>query len=53
MTHTGQELGTATRSTATHTQDLDRDTRRAIRSVREGVGTVTALYESDAARDFA
>lgn len=39
LTHTGQELGTATRSIATHAQDLDRDTRRVIRSVREGVGT--------------
>ena len=39
LTHTGEELGVTARSIATHTQDLDRDTRRVIRSVREGVGT--------------
>ena len=44
LTHTGQELGTATRSIATHAQDLDRDTRRVIRSVREGVGTDHLAY---------
>lgn len=44
LTHTGQELGIATRSIATHAQDLDRDTRRVIRSVREGVGTDHLAY---------
>jgi hypothetical protein len=44
LTHTGQELGTAARSIATHAQDLDRDTRRVIRSVREGVGTDYLAY---------
>ncbi len=44
LTHTGQELGAATRSIATHAQDLDRDTRRVIRSVREGVGTDYLAY---------
>ncbi len=44
LTHTGRELGTATRSIATHAQDLDRDTRRVIRSVREGVGTDHLAY---------
>lgn len=39
LTHTGQELEATTRSIATHAQDLDRDTRRVIRAVREGVGT--------------
>jgi type III restriction enzyme len=44
LTHTGQELGVTTRSIATHTQDLDRDTRRIIRSVREGVGNDYFAY---------
>ena len=44
LTHTGQEIGVTTRSIATHAQDLDRDTRRAIRSVREGVGTDYLAY---------
>lgn len=44
LTHTGQELATGTRSIATHAQDLDRDTRRVIRSVREGVGTDYLAY---------
>lgn len=44
LTHTGEELGTATRSIATHFQDLDRDTRRVIKSVREGVGTDYLAY---------
>lgn len=44
LTHTGQELGTAARSIATHAQDLDRDTRRVVRSVREGVGTDYLAY---------
>lgn len=44
LTHTGQEIGVTSRSIATHTQDLDRDTRRIIRSVREGVGTDYLAY---------
>jgi type III restriction enzyme len=44
LTHTGQELEATTRSIATHAQDLDRDTRRIIRSVREGVGTDYLAY---------
>ncbi len=44
LTHTGQELGAATRSIATHAQDLDRDTKRVIRSVREGVGSDYFAY---------
>jgi type III restriction enzyme len=44
LTHTGQELGTTARSIATHAQDLDRDTRRVIRSVREGVGADYLAY---------
>ncbi|HSH58192.1 MAG TPA: hypothetical protein VK988_00855 [Acidimicrobiales bacterium] len=44
LTHTGQELGTAARSIATHAQDLYRDTRRVIRSVREGVGIDYLAY---------
>lgn len=51
LTHTGQELGTATRSIATHAQDLDRDTRRVIRSVREGVGTDYLAYRRRKAPD--
>ena len=53
LTHTGQELGTATRSIVTHAQDLDRDTRRVIRSVREGVGSDYLAYRrrKDAERD--
>lgn len=38
LTHTGQEVGTTTRTIATHGQDLDRDTKRVINGVREGVG---------------
>ena len=45
LTHTGQEIGVTTRSIATHAQDLDRDTRRIIRSVREGVGTDHLAYQ--------
>ena len=44
LTHTGQEIGVSTRSITTHAQDLDRDTRRIIRSVREGVGTDYLAY---------
>lgn len=39
LTHTGQEVSVGARSIATHAQDVDRDTRRVIRSVREGVGS--------------
>ena len=38
LTHTGEEVEVAMRSLGTQAQDLDRDTRRIIRSVREGVG---------------
>lgn len=51
LTHTGQEIGVATRSIATHAQDLDRDTRRVIRSVREGVGSDYLAYRRTKAPD--
>lgn len=35
----GTEQSTTTRTVKTHLADLDRDTRRIIRSVKEGVGT--------------
>jgi type III restriction enzyme len=51
LTHTGQEIGVVTRSIATHAQDLDRDTRRVIRSVREGAGTDYLAYRRTKAPD--
>jgi type III restriction enzyme len=51
LTHTGQEIGVATRSIATHAQDVDRDTRRVIRSVREGVGSDYLAYRRTKAPD--
>lgn len=44
LTHTSEHLATTVRSVATHVQDLDRDTRRIIRSVREGVGSDYLAY---------
>ena len=44
VTHTGQEIGVSTRSITTHARDVDRDTRRLIRSVREGVGSDYLAY---------
>lgn len=35
----GRDRATASRSVRTHLADLDRDTRKIVRSVREGVGT--------------
>lgn len=51
LTHTGQDIGVATRSIATHAKDIDRDTRRVIRAVREGVGTDYLAYRRTKAPD--
>jgi hypothetical protein len=39
VTTTGQDVGDTSRELETHAKDIDRDTRRIIRSVKEGVGT--------------
>jgi type III restriction enzyme len=53
LTHTGIELDVQKRTIATHAQDLDRDTWRLIRGVREGVGKDFLAYRrrKDAAAD--
>jgi type III restriction enzyme len=42
----GTEQSTATRSVKTHLADLDRDTRKVVRSIREGVGTDYLEYRA-------
>jgi type III restriction enzyme len=52
VTTTGQDAGASSRQIETHAKDIDRDTRRIIRSVKEGVGTayyVHRISQSDAA----
>jgi type III restriction enzyme len=39
VTTTGQDTGTSSRELDTHSKDIDRDTRKIIKSVKEGVGT--------------
>ena len=39
VTITGQDAGASSRQIETHTKDIDRDTRRIIKRVKEGVGT--------------
>lgn len=38
VTHTGEEIGSTTRTLVTHEKDIDRDTRRIIGAVKEGIG---------------
>ena len=38
VTTTGQDTGMSSRRTRTHAKDIDRDTRRIINAVKEGVG---------------
>lgn len=38
VTTTGQDTGTAIRQLETHAKDIDRDTRKVINSVKDGVG---------------
>lgn len=38
VTHTGEEISSTTRTLVTHERDIDRDTRRIIGAVKEGVG---------------
>ena len=38
VTTTGQDTGMSSRRTKTHARDIDRDTRRIINAVKEGVG---------------
>jgi hypothetical protein len=38
VTTTGQDAGASSRQIETHAKDIDRDTRRIIKSVKEGVG---------------
>jgi len=44
VTHTGETIASATRSLQTATRDLDRDTRRIVSSVKEGVGKDYVRY---------
>ncbi len=44
MTTTGDEVGTATRTVETATADIERDTRRIIGSIKEGVGKAYVAY---------
>jgi hypothetical protein len=39
VTTTGQDMGANSRLIETHAKDIDRDTRKIIKSVKEGVGT--------------
>ena len=39
VTTTGQDAGTSSRQIDTHAKDIDRDTRRIIKSLKEGCGT--------------
>jgi type III restriction enzyme len=39
VTTTGQDAGASSRKIETHAKDIDRDTRRIINSLKEGVGT--------------
>lgn len=39
VTTTGQDAGANSRQIETHAKDIDRDTRRIIKNVKEGVGT--------------
>jgi type III restriction enzyme len=48
VTITGQHAGTSFREVETHAKDIDRDTRKIINGVREGVGK--AYYASRVAR---
>jgi hypothetical protein len=53
LTPTGQEAGTSTRTAATHVSDIDRDTRKVIASVKEGVGKDYYAYRVDKAGQHA
>lgn len=44
LSNVGQEIEESTRVTTTHIQDVDRDTRKIIRSVKEGVGQDYLAY---------
>lgn len=44
ITTTGQDAGDSSRKLETHARDMDRDTRRIINSVKEGVGTAFYAY---------
>lgn len=44
VTTTGQDAGASSRQIGTHAKDIDRDTRRTIKSVKEGVGTAYYAY---------
>ncbi len=46
VTTTGQDAGTNSRQIETHAKDIDRDTRRIINSVREGVGKSYYAYRT-------
>lgn len=47
VTTTGEDKGESVRQVATHAQDLDRDTRKAINAVKEGVGKAYYAYRAD------
>ncbi|MBE3065500.1 MAG: DEAD/DEAH box helicase family protein [Spirochaetes bacterium] len=44
VTTTGQDTGNSSRQIATHAKDIDRDTRKIINSVKEGVGKAYYAY---------
>jgi type III restriction enzyme len=53
LTSTGQETGASTRTAATHVQDINRDTRKVIASVKEGVGKDYYAYRVEKAGERA
>lgn len=44
VTTTGEDMGSTSRLLETHAKDIDRDTRRIINAVKEGVGTSYYAY---------
>lgn len=46
---TGRELGESTRELPTHAKDLDRDTKRIVHRVKEGVGKTYFAHRSEKA----
>jgi hypothetical protein len=46
VTTTGQVAGGTSRQRETHTKDIDRDTRKILKSVKEGVGTAYYAHKT-------
>jgi type III restriction enzyme len=45
VTTTGEDAGQSTRNLETHAKDIDRDTRKILSSIKEGVGTAYYAYK--------